>query len=121
MILGDNRQTPAKWSPHIRELEWAAGFLEGEGSFHGSKRESKSGVTYIVSAKQVTCDPLVRLQCIFGGQIGYTNRENENTMPNAQPIFRWSTSGSRARGIAMTMYKLVTNRRKAQIHEMLSH
>src|SRR5207237_4509056 len=47
----------------IRELCWAAGFLEGEGSF------SSYGGTEKVAAVQIRRPPLNRLRRVFGGAI----------------------------------------------------
>ena len=117
MKLGDDRSTKATLHPTITQLYWAAGFLEGEGNF--SSQLSRGSVNYSVSAKQVNPDPLCLLVCLFGGTISYSTRENENTMVNSQPIFRYCVSGARARGIAMTLYSLMSSKRKAQIFGML--
>ena len=96
--------------PTMRDIGWAAGFLEGEGSFQRVKSES-------VRASQLQREPLNRLQQMFGGTIGshkwYSNRRG--------PVsgFFWSCHGSRARGIMMTLYALMSPRRQEQIREAL--
>ena len=82
-----------------RQLEWAAGFLEGEGSF-----TVDSGVR--VSAQQVQREPLERLKAMFGGRIRRITGRNCNG---------WQVSGMTAAGIMMTMYGLMSPRRKKQI------
>lgn len=101
---------PATQSPSIRDLEWAAGFLEGEGSFAFSKHKNIS-----VVAAQVQKEPLERLQAMFGGGI-YGNRPKN---PNSHYCWRWQTVGSRAVGICMTLYSLMSTRRKDQIRVAL--
>lgn len=100
-------------SPTSRDLEWAAGFLEGEGSFlynHNRKTLSngrkKDTGTQEVSATQVhTSEPLNKLQALFGGTV-----RGED----------WRVTGPRARGVMMTLYPLVSSRRKEQIRRALS-
>lgn len=91
------------------QLHWSAGFLEGEGSF-GLIRKQAS-----VKAAQVQREPLERLQAIFGGAI-YTCSPNG---PNSQPYFQWSTHSTKAAGIAMTLYTLMSPRRQQQIERLL--
>lgn len=94
------------------DLHWAAGFLEGEGSFG---RGSRHGV-YIV-APQVQREPLERLQRLFGG----TLRLDAKRRAGRQPIFRWRLFGVRAVGLAFTLYGLMSPRRRAQIATAISH
>ena len=91
-------------TPTIRDLDWAAGFLEGEGCFHQT-RNSESA-----SATQNLREPLERLQRLLGGGI---------TIPRASGVMCWQTYGPRARGIAMTLYGLLSARRQRQIQRML--
>jgi hypothetical protein len=99
------------------QLYWAAGFLEGEGTFGVYQYpHSKRGVQYAVAAEQVQREPLERLLKIFGGSIN-----NGSTRSGRNRIFRWRCSGERARGIAMTLYTLLSPRRQGQVQKMLSH
>lgn len=104
---GNHRTTPpACVVPAVRGLAWAAGFLEGEGCFLSSR----------VHAPQVNREPLERLTRLFGGGIYLTRpkvrRWNE--------CFRWHVSGTRARGVMMTLYALMSARRQAQIRKALT-
>lgn len=83
------------------DIAWAAGFLEGEGSF--GCRRSKRGAYPSVTAPQVNKDPLLRLLAIFGGQIGW--RES---------IHVWYVSGERARWVVSLVYEHLSEKRKAQ-------
>lgn len=89
-------------TPTVRDLEWAAGFLEGEGSFSPSARSHR------VAASQNTREPLERLQRLFGGSICANTTTNN--------VLVWQTYGSRARGVAFTLYPLLSMRRQAQIN-----
>lgn len=104
----ENPKTPrAKIAPSREELYWAAGFLDGEGSFDSKK----------VSASQNDPELLHRLQDIFGGSVnGYKARR----ATHAPMFYHWITSGSRGRGIMMTLYQLLSTRRKARIKMALA-
>ena len=91
----------------LRDLEWAAGFLEGEGSFLCGKTKSQIQVT----AAQVQRWPLEKIQNMFGGGISL----NEETRKNRQPCHHWHTTDARAAGICMTLYPLMSPRRQKQI------
>jgi hypothetical protein len=96
--------------PNVHELEWAAGFLEGEGNFTRTRR------TEMVRAAQVNKDPLIRLQFLFGGSI----KRYMGGGKNQKPYYLWLTTGARARGIAMTLYSLLfSDLRKKQIRKAL--
>lgn len=99
---------PATQVPTIRDLEWAAGFLEGEGCF--SSRNSEK-----VQVAQVSSEPLSRLKKIFGGHINYLPGRG-----NSRDYFTWSVSGSRARGVMLTLYSLLSGRRQRQIETALA-
>lgn len=97
-------------------LGWAAGFLDGEGSFTYSR-----GI--MVSAEQVDPEPLERLRDMFGGSIyrrgvrvHTTERDHQY---NRRPTGTWYACGSRAAGIMMTLYPLLSRRRQETIERVL--
>ena len=94
----------------IPNLMWAAGFLDGEGSFSSGKGSP------IVQGHQVSIEPLIELQRLFGGSIACYSRPNN---PKAQPIHVWTVCGSRAAGVMMTLFTLLTERRQEQIKNVL--
>jgi hypothetical protein len=94
----------------LKELFWAAGFLEGEGTFGDWAKNLRC------SAVQVQREPLERLQRLFGGSIGFKRSRN----PRHQDQFCWTVSGHRAAGVMMTAYVLMSLRRKAQIRKGLT-
>lgn len=93
------------------DLAWIAGFLEGEGSFHGNVASSQ----ITVSAVQVNPEPLKNLQAVLGGTLyQYTNK--------AGCVFwRWAIHGSHAIGVAFTVYHWLSRRRRQQVVKMVSH
>lgn len=94
----------------LRELYWAAGFLEGEGCF-SSQRYLVS-----VSAVQVQRQPLERLRALFGGNILTFERE----AVKGRVYHRWQLVGRKAAGVVMTLYTLMSPRRQQQIEAGLA-
>lgn len=97
----------------IKEIYWAAGFLEGEGSF-----ATRGPYGNYVVAVQVQCEPLNRLRRMFGGKIFYSDRYRKSH-PKWKPVYRWYVSNAAARGVMMTIYSLMSPRRKVQINKVL--
>lgn len=95
----------------LKELYWAAGFMEGEGSFGSRKHRNLRNIHSRCSAYQKQREPLERLQKIFGGKI-YTDGTRG---------FSWNANGTLARGVALTLYSLMGSRRKEQIRTMLKN
>jgi hypothetical protein len=105
--------------PHTRKanirptqstLGWAAGFLEGEGSFTKNRRSPT------VNAVQVNREPLVLLLNLFGGSLlgPYKNKGNR------QGYHEWRVCGDRALGVMLTMYPILSERRRAQVRLSLA-
>lgn len=90
-------------TPSTVDLAWAAGFLEGEGSFIATKHAK----SHMVSAPQMHREPLDRLAKYFGGTVAI--RAKSHTP------FAWQIYGARARGVMMTLYSFMTVKRKQQI------
>src|SRR6267143_1860507 len=107
--LGYTKPTTPKATkrPTVRELEWAAGFLDGEGCF------SKSATTERIGAPQNDPQLLYRLQSLFGGAVGETGK----TRPRS--IWQWTIYGTRARGVMLTLYTLLSDKRKKEIMQAL--
>lgn len=94
------------------ELIWAAGFLEGEGSFHIGKVSKWQQL--VVSASQVQLWPLEVLKKSFGGSI-----YKEPTKGRRQECGKWVVTGPRAAGVMMTLFALLSPRRQEQIKKAL--
>jgi len=95
----------------VRDLAWAAGFIEGEGCFSSINRNP------CVSVVQVQREPLERLVAMFGGNLGVYRR---NTGKHAGKEYnRWQVSGKKAAGIQMTLFCMMSPRRQEQIRSAL--
>ena len=92
-----------------RDLGWAAGFIEGEGYF-----DKNYGSPAIVVG-QVQREPLERLVRLFGGSITTGNK----LRGHQQATLKWRRGGPSGRGIMMTMYGLMSPRRRQQIKSVL--
>jgi hypothetical protein len=93
-------------NPTRDDLMWAAGFLEGEGSFtrpSGSER---------IDCAQVDWWPITRLMRIFGGSVYPASKPY---IDRARFQVLWIATGSRAGGVMMTLYPFLSPRRRAQI------
>lgn len=102
----DRARLAPQRSPSTQDLYWAAGFLEGEGSFVYASQTQR------VTAGQKQKAPLIKLKEVFGGSI-YTSQRRSG------PFHGWTLTGPRARGLMMTLYTLMSPRRKSQIKRAL--
>lgn len=91
------------------DIAWAAGFLEGEGCFHSGSRIS-------IRAAQVQPEPLHKLKSILGGNVTgpYTKKQL-----NHRPSYDWNLNGCDAIAAMMTMYPLLSGKRKASIRSAI--
>lgn len=105
--------TAATRTATTNDIYWAAGFLEGEGSFIA--RRVPGAVVREVACQQAQEEPLARLREFFGGRI-YLLSER----PRRKPCWTWKVSGSRAMGVMMTLYPIMSPRRQEQIVLALS-
>jgi hypothetical protein len=92
------------------DLFWAAGFMEGEGSFQNQRNNIS------LSAVQVQREPLERLHSLFGGTICACKKRGEK----CSDFFKWQVTGTPAAGLAMTLFSLMSPRRKDQIEAALT-
>lgn len=98
-----------------RQLEWAAGFLEGEGSFLVNAKSCPS-----VNCSQVQLEPLEKLRTIIGGTMRYIDRSGHaNYNPKHSNYYRLDLYGSKAAGVMMTLYSLMSPKRQEQIVKAL--
>lgn len=121
MPLGWERKTTLKAtiSPTTKDLAWAAGFLEGEGCFGRSGGKGKYQ-TERIWCGQKDPESLRRLLAMFGGRIGEQRQQTSNLIKTegvATSIPIWTVSGSRARGVMLTIYSFMSERRKAAIRK----
>lgn len=98
-----------------RELEWAAAFLDGEGCFMGATPKVQKSICVV--AVQADPELLYKLERLFGG---YVRQQKKVLGLGKKLIWRWYIFGPRAAGIMMTLYPLLSTRRKAKIKDILS-
>ena len=107
---GQPRKTAARDAighPSPRDLEWAAGFYEGEGSCRAVVSSTEASIG------QQNPEPLNKMLYFFGGSIGI------GRCRSGKPFGTWHVHGTRARGFLMTIYALVSARRRQQIRAAL--
>ncbi len=97
---------------NVNDLHWAAGFIDGEGSF------TRCGGTISVSASQNDKWHIEKLYALFKGN---TNIFSHKLIKGNDGVYhRWSVYGPRAAGVMMTLYSLLSPRRQAKISELLA-
>lgn len=97
----------------LKELYWAAGFIEGEGSFAAA---GKNLNVPVIQAAQVNPEPLYRMKGIFGGSV---NGPYRNKNPKSSPYFRWIAGSQLGASVMMTLWPLLSERRREQITQVL--
>lgn len=90
-------------------IYWAAGLLDGEGCI----TRSGESVCPVIRCDMTDEGPIVKLRQLFGG--GGLSQE----LPSGKIAWRWVASGSRAVGIMLTLYPLLSVRRQQKIRERL--
>lgn len=95
----------------VPQIAWAAGFLEGEGSF------GCYGGTPRVTAAQVQKEPLDRLAMMFGGRMWL--KPAGNGFRNKKPIWTWVLNKQRSAEVMMTLYTFMSPKRQDEIEKSL--
>jgi LAGLIDADG endonuclease len=90
----------------IKDLYWAAGFLDGEGCF--SLHQNKYAQ---IDVPQKDSQLLYKLKNMFGGEV-YRRKNGQ--------IFVWSIYGNYAIGLMMTLYTVMSDKRKIEIGNVIS-
>lgn len=108
--------------PTLMDLAWAAGFIEGEGCY-GRSGGTHNSQTERIQVAQKDPECLLRLQAMFGGRIGRQKSCYKNLIvkPDDPPdaISYWIATGPRARGVMLTMYPFMSQRRRAGIRKAM--
>src|SRR5258708_4406129 len=118
------RMTPGRERvvrPTTRDIHWLAGFYEGEGCCirSGSRHRAGGGTTAgtpTVYLYQVDIEPLRKAQSLFGGSIWQGTRRGSPY----RTCLHWQCTGVRARGVLLTIYSLLSERRQAQARAALA-
>src|SRR6266566_3885211 len=105
------KAAPAKRRPTQRMLGWAAGFYEGEGcAFYSATARS-----HRIVINQVEREPLECMLKYFGGHIHAIPAHRRS-----KASWRWQCYGARARGIMLTLYTLLSQKRQAQLRKVIA-
>jgi hypothetical protein len=102
----------------MRDLHWAAGFLEGEGCFTISrinKGADKNSFRARVVVGQKDREPLEKLQRILGGAICFSPAPSRKN-----PIYCWQVGGPQAIAVMMTFWTLLSGKRRTQIEAVIA-
>lgn len=100
------------------ELAWAAGFLDGEGSFLKQKDPRYNHVQMSVCAAQVRKEPLDRLANILGGKV--SGPYGPYKQQNKQPHYRWVvTSYEKVQDVTARLWLFLSEPKKEQAEKMI--
>lgn len=109
------------FSPTIRDIAWAAGIYEGEGTCQSVKYAQ--GIAKGVAVRVVQKDAWLtaRLRELFGGSNSkYSIRCGSPKNPGERrEYWHWDLYGSRAIGFLETIYVFLSPRRQEQIRNVL--
>jgi hypothetical protein len=97
----------------LNDIHWLAGFLEGEGTFctHGK-------TNIVISINQKSKEPLLKVAELLQGKVKGPYKSSSKTL-GFKPTFLVQITGYRAAGWMMTLYSLMSKRRKKQIKKTL--
>ncbi len=98
-----------------RELHWAAGFLDGEGCFS----HNRPGEPVLTACQASDPELLMRLHKLFGGNV-YKRKPEHYGKLTRKEIYEWRCHGVKAVGAMMTLYSLMSMRRKTRIRELIA-
>jgi hypothetical protein len=108
----------AQCSPTSLELAWAAGLIEGEGTFNRTGGKHQTMHTERIGVRQVDRECVDRLQRLFGGSVNPVDY-SKNPISKAKTLWHWGVYGSRARGVMQTLYTFFSQVRRQQIRRAL--
>lgn len=94
----------------VRDIAWAAGFIDGEGWFGANNK------CLYIAVSQVQKEPLEWLQRLFGGRLYFEPTNN----PRHQDIWTWKLCGKSAGGVMMTLYTLLSPKRQQKILSLVT-
>jgi hypothetical protein len=96
----------------VADAAWAAGFLDGEGSFGIHLRSESQGFTITVAATQTVERPLRKLQELFGGSVSV----DRGVRFGSKTLYRYGVSSKKAAFLLHTIRPyLVVKDRQADV------
>lgn len=121
-MIGANRKSDMG-NPNLtsRNLEWLAGFLEGEGSF-GMVETQKRYWYPLIQVSTTDADVVSRAAGLFGtkllGPWKQTGLRNDGS--SCKLMYGARVRGANAAGWMMTLYSLLGERRRCKIRDVLA-
>lgn len=99
------------------EIAWAAGLLEGEGSFHIVKPTVKQrGYPYpSIKVRMTDLEPIQRIAALFGNTV-----RRLKDLPSGKPLYEAGVYSANAAGWMMTLWVEMSPRRRNQIKKSLA-
>lgn len=97
--------------PQMKNVYWAAGIYEGEGTVNSWASGGKKSGNVRVSVWQKDRWILIRLKAFFGGSV---NKVREYKGHN---LYAWTACGVHARGFLYTIFSELSPRRRKQIRK----
>lgn len=94
-----------------RDIAWAAGFYEGEGSVMFHWRLVR------VEIQQTQQWVLEKMRDLFGGTIYLRKKPVKG---GRQVTWQWQIGGAHAAGVMMTLYSFLSPRRQYQVRDVLA-
>jgi hypothetical protein len=103
----------------MRDIAWAAGVYEGEGSCQkaGGKGRYTTEVVRIGQKDSWLCE---RLRALFGGSVRLVKAHTSRSGIKRRDFYTWLLTGARARGFLLTVFTFLSTRRRAQIAAVLA-
>ena len=95
------------------DIAWAAGFIDGEGWFVNQRKMP------VIKVKQNSPELLYRLQSIFGGEVN-PSYEIKSGKYKGKKFAQYYLGTERAAGAMMTLFPLMSIKRKEEIKKVLS-
>lgn len=96
-----------------KDIYWLAGMLEGEGSFCQQPNRKFPRISFVSTDFDVALRVATLLNCNVGG------RGDKNRPGHHKPVYLVQVAGREAIGWMMTLYRLMGQRRRAKIRELL--
>jgi hypothetical protein len=124
-VYTKGRQVPEPIRPpKLADIAWAAGFIEGEGTFTRLRGARAKNYSFRVSASQKNLEPLLRLQEVFGGSIKTKKCKKSWWEEQRRFIYSsrtniWRVYGKEAQKVAHLLFPLLSQQRKNQALELL--
>lgn len=104
--------------PNLSDIYWLAGFLEGEGSFNIYRHSNGTSKVFRITASSTDADTIDKVSKIIHGFGKFTSYHNGDS--SRKRVYQYSLVGNLAIQWMMTLYPLMSTRRRSQIKVVIS-